>query len=68
MDNTEDPKRPEGVVEQPGGPEKVPAVKVKKPYTPPKLTCYGTIRDLTQKIGKSGSKDSGVRVLTRTGI
>jgi hypothetical protein len=31
----------------------------KKPYSAPKLLVYGTIRDLTQKIGRRGKSDSG---------
>jgi hypothetical protein len=31
---------------------------VKKPYSPPRLTVYGTIRDLTQMVGNK-SKDGG---------
>jgi hypothetical protein len=30
----------------------------KKPYSAPLLTVYGTIRELTQKIGKSGMLDN----------
>jgi hypothetical protein len=29
----------------------------KKPYTKPKLTVYGTVRELTQQIGARGQKD-----------
>jgi hypothetical protein len=31
----------------------------KKPYTAPKLTVYGTVRELTQKVGRHGHPDSG---------
>ena len=31
----------------------------KKPYSPPQLTVYGTVRELTQKVGQSGSSDGG---------
>lgn len=31
----------------------------KKPYTKPTLTVYGTVRDLTRKIGRSGQRDGG---------
>jgi hypothetical protein len=30
----------------------------KKPYTPPKIIVYGTVRDLTLSQGLSGHKDS----------
>jgi hypothetical protein len=29
----------------------------KKPYTPPKVTVYGTVRDLTLHIGLNGRPD-----------
>ncbi len=29
----------------------------KKPYTPPKITVYGTVRDLTLSQGRSGRND-----------
>jgi hypothetical protein len=31
----------------------------KKPYSKPSLTVYGTIRELTQKVGTSGKRDGG---------
>jgi hypothetical protein len=31
--------------------------EVKKPYTPPVLTVYGTVRDLTQHVGRHGAND-----------
>ncbi|MGH9718364.1 MAG: hypothetical protein ACRD4R_16775 [Candidatus Acidiferrales bacterium] len=31
----------------------------KKPYTPPVLKIYGTVRDLTKKVGYRGQPDSG---------
>ncbi|MGA9885561.1 MAG: lasso RiPP family leader peptide-containing protein [Candidatus Acidiferrales bacterium] len=31
----------------------------KKPYTPPVLTKYGTVRDLTNTVSTSGSRDGG---------
>ena len=30
----------------------------KKPYTPPVLTVYGTVRDLTKALGQYGNYDS----------
>jgi hypothetical protein len=31
----------------------------KKPYAAPKLTVYGTVRELTLKVGKRGKPDGG---------
>jgi hypothetical protein len=31
----------------------------KKPYSEPKLTVYGTVRELTQKVGRNGKTDGG---------
>ncbi len=31
----------------------------KKPYSAPKLTVYGTVRELTQKVGRLGKPDGG---------
>jgi len=31
----------------------------KKPYSAPKLTVYGTVRELTQKVGQHGKPDKG---------
>jgi hypothetical protein len=31
----------------------------KKPYSAPKLTVYGTVRELTQKVGRHGQSDKG---------
>lgn len=33
--------------------------KAKKPYSAPKLTVYGDIREVTQAVGKRGQKDGG---------
>ncbi len=32
----------------------------KQPYSPPKLTCYGTIKDLTTHTGIRGHGDGGI--------
>jgi hypothetical protein len=32
----------------------------KKPYSSPIITVYGTVQELTQKIGIHGNKDSGL--------
>jgi hypothetical protein len=34
--------------------------KPKKPYTKPTLTVYGTVTELTQKVGLTGSLDNGL--------
>ena len=31
----------------------------KKPYAKPTLTVYGTVRELTQRVGSRGLKDKG---------
>jgi len=31
----------------------------KKPYSKPTLTVYGTVRELTQKVGRTGNPDGG---------
>jgi hypothetical protein len=31
----------------------------KKPYEPPELKMYGTVRDLTKKVGLRGQSDNG---------
>lgn len=31
----------------------------KKPYSKPTLTVYGTVRELTQKTGRTGNADGG---------
>jgi hypothetical protein len=39
----------------------------KKPYTKPKLTVYGTVRELTQSTGINGQKDGargGINIKT----
>lgn len=33
--------------------------KVKKPYSPPMLQKWGTLKDVTQTSGWSGNKDGG---------
>ena len=39
----------------------------KKPYSKPKLTLYGTVRELTQRVGLHGNSDSGTFPRGRTG-
>jgi hypothetical protein len=31
----------------------------KRPYSKPRLTVYGTVRELTQKVGRTGREDGG---------
>jgi hypothetical protein len=31
----------------------------KKPYSKPSLTLYGTVRELTQRVGRNGKADGG---------
>ena len=31
----------------------------KKPYRPPTLARWGTLRDITQTVGRNGNKDGG---------
>jgi hypothetical protein len=31
---------------------------IKKPYSPPVLTVYGTVREITQHVGRHGGPDS----------
>jgi|HubBroStandDraft_6_1064221.scaffolds.fasta_scaffold4128372_1 hypothetical protein len=31
----------------------------KKPYSPPQVTIYGTVQELTKKVGNTGSTDHG---------
>jgi hypothetical protein len=33
--------------------------ETKKPYSKPTLTVYGTVRELTQKVGTRGNLDGG---------
>jgi len=40
----------------------------KKPYSKPTLTLYGTVRDLTQRVGTHGSSDGGSFPRFRTGV
>jgi hypothetical protein len=35
--------------------------ELKKSYTPPVLTIYGTVQALTQKVGLLGHHDNGTR-------
>jgi hypothetical protein len=46
-----DPKKPAGSEE--------PGTKVKKPYAAPVLVECGSLMDLTQSVGQSGSSDGG---------
>jgi hypothetical protein len=41
---------------------------IKKPYSPPVLTVYGTVRELTQHIGRHGSADHGAGARNKTDV
>jgi hypothetical protein len=34
-------------------------LNIKKPYSPPLITVYGTVQELTQKKGLRGTSDGG---------
>jgi hypothetical protein len=38
----------------------------KKPYLSPNLTIYGTVRELTLKVGLRGKRDGGLRAPRNT--
>jgi hypothetical protein len=40
--------------------DKLVKPETKKPYSKPKLTVYGTMRELTQKVGHSGKLDGQI--------
>jgi len=40
----------------------------KKPYSPPTLTIYGTVQELTKQIGTRGTLDGGTFPRNRTGV
>lgn len=40
----------------------------KKKYSAPKLTKYGTVRELTKNVGSHGSPDSGVFPRNKTAV
>lgn len=40
----------------------------KKAYSSPRLTVYGTVRDLTRDVGRHGAKDGGAAPTIRTSI
>jgi hypothetical protein len=40
----------------------------KKPYSKPSLTLYGTVRELTQRVGARGRRDGGGRRAPRTHV
>ena len=51
-----------------GKPVNMVAKEPKKPYTPPLLLVYGTVRDLTQTQGRQGALDGARPQRTRTHI
>jgi hypothetical protein len=44
--------------------------EIKKPYSTPVLTIYGTVRELTQSVGLRGTKDGGKfpKIKTHMGV
>jgi len=50
--------------------EKLQHVKgqLRKEYSPPKLTKYGTVQELTKKIGSHGSSDGGTFPRNKTSV
>jgi hypothetical protein len=42
--------------------------ETKKPYSKPKLTVYGTVRELTQRNGSRGQLDGGSRFTPKTHV
>jgi hypothetical protein len=40
----------------------------RKKYSPPKLTKYGTVQELTQKIGSHGRPDGGTFPRNKTSV
>jgi len=40
----------------------------KKPYKPPVLEVYGTIRELTKNVGNTGKNDAGSSSKTKTSL
>jgi hypothetical protein len=42
--------------------------EIKKPYEPPRLLVYGTVRDLTEKNGPTRTVDGGSFPKNRTGF
>ena len=50
--------------------EKLEPVKnePKKPYSPPTLTIFGTVLEMTKRIGSRGNADGGVFPRNRTSV
>jgi hypothetical protein len=40
----------------------------KKKYSPPKLTKYGTVRELTKRVGRNGNGDGGTFPRNKTAV
>jgi len=40
----------------------------KKPYSTPILKVYGTVQEITKKVGRSGNPDGGSRLRIQTHI
>jgi len=42
-------------------PSAAPPPPKRKPYTPPKLIPWGTLRDVTRSVGPQGASDGGTK-------
>ena len=42
--------------------------ELKKPYSKPTLTVYGTVRELTKSVGGRGNPDGGGRFSPRSAV
>ena len=40
----------------------------KKPYQPPRVEFYGTIREVTRDLGSTGMNDKGSGAVSKTGL
>lgn len=54
------------VTDEAAEPEQKPALK--KPYSPPILTVYGTVEELTKKVGTKGQSDHGIPPHFKTSV
>ena len=54
------------ITDEPAKQEQKPVLK--KPYSPPTLTIYGTVEELTKRVGTSGQRDGGVPPHFKTNV
>ena len=52
--------------DEPAEPEQKPTLK--KLYSPPTLTVYGTVEELTKKVGTTGQRDGGIPPHFKTNV